>query len=251
MFFESTVPDKNPIAYQCCAYKPLVDSDSAPSSPEEDEQDPADSGPGPARERFTHRRIVHCSPDVAFGDAMREYIEAQTRSSRKQWIYEIIEGTRETEDKVWENSDFILTPDIEQNTASTANWLAIFKDRSLHSIRDLRGTHVPMLERARDECVAAMASRTGFRRHEIMCYFHYLPSVFQLHLHVCAPYGLYTTQDAYKVHPIDNVISNLRIDPDFYARATITTVVVGRGDLPAVYATHGRRRRGVARPGMG
>jgi hypothetical protein len=251
MFFEQSVhekaPERTPVSHACCAYKPLVDSDSAPSSPEEEEPDPSGGTWGPSRERFTQRRIVLCTPDVAHGDAMRAYIDAQTRSSRKQWIYEIIEGTREAEDKVFENSDFILTPDIEQNTANTANWLAVFKDRSLHSIRDLHGAHIPMLERARDECVAAMASRTGFRRHEIMCYFHYLPSVFQLHLHVCAPYGLYTTQDAYKVHPIDNVISNLRIDPDFYARATITTVVVGRGDLPAVYTAHGRRRRGVTR----
>ncbi len=221
-------------------YKRLLDSDSAPSSPEEEE-------PGAPRERFTQRRIVQCTPQVAFGAAMSEYIDAQTHSSRKQWIYEIIDGSREAGDKILDNDDFILTPDIEQNTASTANWLAVFKDRALYSIRDLRGAHVPMLERARDACVSAMVARTGFRRHEVMCYFNYLPSVFQLHLHVCAPYGLYTTQDAYKVHPIDNVISHLRIDPAFYEHATITTVVVGRGDLPAVYSAAPRRRR---RPGV-
>ena len=226
-------------------YKPLLDSDSAASSPEEEESETPGTLWGPSRERFTQRRIVHCTPQVAFGNAMRDYIDAQTRSSRKQWIYEIIEGVRETEEKVFENDDFILTPDIEQNTSTTANWLAIFKDRTLHSIRSLRGAHIPVLERTRDICVASMAARTGFRRHEIMCYFHYLPSVFQLHLHVCAPYGMYTTQDVYKVNPIDNVISNLRIDPLYYERATITTVVVGRGDLPTIYTSQHRRRQGV------
>jgi hypothetical protein len=227
----------------------LVESDSSRSSLDDEEavEEPKSPCVVATRERFTQSRIVRCTPMVAFGPAMRDYIEAQTLSSRKQWIYKIIEGTRETADKVFENDDFILTPDIEQNTENTANWLAIFKDRSLHSISDLRGMHVPMLERARDECLSAMTRCTNFRRYEIMCYFHYLLSVFQLHLHVCAPYGLYTTQDAYKVQPIDDVISNLRMDPLYYTRATITTVVVGRGDLPAIYSATQRRRREAAR----
>lgn len=218
-------------------YARLQDPDSSSSCEEEPEREqllPRQAN----RERYMQRSIVHCTPATAFGAPMTEYVAAQTRSAKKQWIYEIIEGTREAADKILENEHFILTPDIEANTERTANWLAVFKDTSLHSIRSLDGRHVEILEEARDLCVAAMAARTGFRRHEIMCYFHYLPSVFQLHLHVCAPYGLYTTPDVYKVHPIDNVISNLRIDPQYYRRATITTVVVGKGELSNVYPRH-------------
>lgn len=203
---------------------------SPPSSPED-----FDAPPPSGKERYMPRSIVHCTPDIAFGAAMQDYILAQTRSSKKQWIYEIIQGRREVEEKIFENEHIILTPDIESNTAETVNWLAVFKDTRLHTIRDLEASHLPMLCQVKDRCVAAMAASTGFRRHEIMCYFHYLPSVFQLHLHVCAPYGQYTTPDIYKVHPIDNVISNLRIDPHFYQKATISTVVVGKGDLCSIY----------------
>jgi m7GpppX diphosphatase len=224
------------------AYAPLQGSDSSSSCEEELEREqllPRQAN----RERYMQRSIVQCTPQTAFGAPMADYVAAQTRSVKKQWIYEIIGGTREAADKILENEHFILTPDIEANTANTANWLAVFKDTSLHSIRSLEGRHVEMLEEARDLCVAAMAARTGFRPHEIMCYFHYLPSVFQLHLHVCAPYGLYTTPDVYKVHPIDNVISNLRIDPLYYQRATITTVVVGKGELSGVYPRQRVRSR--------
>eukprot|EP00961_Rhodomonas_salina_P072100 967978-Rhodomonas_salina.1 len=82
-----------------------------------------------------------------------------------------------------------------------------------------------MLRECKEACTVKMKQLTGFQEQNIMCYFHYLPSVFQLHLHVCAPYGQYTTPDILKVHPIDNVISNLEIDADFYAKATLTTVV--------------------------
>lgn len=187
------------------------------------------------RERHMQRSIVQCTPQIAFGDSMQQYIEAQTQAAKKQWVYEIVEGEREVHSIIHQDADCVVVPDIDYNTSETANWLVIFKDTSLHSIRDLRGHHVELLQHVRDTALRLMQERLGFSETQVMCYFHYLPSVFQLHLHVCAPYGHYTTSDILKIQTIDSVISNLVIDPFFYEKATITTVIIGKGELNSIY----------------
>ncbi|EKX33629.1 hypothetical protein GUITHDRAFT_120149 [Guillardia theta CCMP2712] len=92
-----------------------------------------------------------------------------------------------------------------------------------------------MLKRLRLQCIEYIMANTGWKKHNIMAYIHYLPSVFQLHIHFCAPYGSYTTLDVIKVHPLDTVISNLQNDSEYYRKATLTTVVVGNGTLLGVY----------------
>lgn len=222
--------------------EPLLSAASSPDGSSSDDDRRA-RPPGHSHHHHHARSIVQCTPEIAFGSPMAQYVRAQTTSSKKQWIYEILDGTRESEQVILDTADFALIPDIDANTEHTANWLAVFKDRSLRSLRDLQGRHVPMLRTARDLCVARIVEHTGLPREQVMCYFHYLPSVFQLHMHVCAPYGHYTTPDIFKIHPVDNVISNLQIDGSFYRKATITTVVVGKGDLHGVYARRAVRGR--------
>ena len=93
-----------------------------------------------------------------------------------------------------------------------------------------------MLKKCKDECIKTVCDRTTFTPGNIMIYAHLPPSTYQLHLHIACPYSpLHTTSDTLKLHPIDNIISNLEIDSDFYKKASITTVVVGHGELLNIY----------------
>jgi m7GpppX diphosphatase len=207
------------------------------------EKDPPESR-NPHNRSFplAQRAVVTCSPEVAFGERMRAYIDTQRASPRKKWIYDIIDGTIEIEDRVADTEDVVLLPDTEApNSAEVTNWLAVFKDTSLHTLRDMRGKHIPLLKRVRDLCVEKICSHTGHTEKSVMVYLHYLPSVFQLHLHVCAPYGQYTTFDACKIQPVETVISNLEIDPDYYRKARITTALIGRGELAEIYEKEGSK----------
>jgi len=182
------------------------------------------------------RCIVSCTPDFAFSEEMQSYVDNQINMPRKQWIYDVISGERESENVLLEDNDVVFLPDTHAlNDGKTINWLAIMKDRSLKSLRDLRGRHVKLLKRIRLQCTEFIMATTGWKRHNIMAYIHYLPSVFQLHIHFCAPYGSYTTLDVLKVHPLDTVISNLEIDPEYYLKVTLSTVVVGNAALLGVY----------------
>ncbi len=52
---------------------------------------------------------------------------------------------------------------------------------------------------------------------KFQCYFHYMPSVFQLHMHVCLP----RTSDAGHVHPLGLVRRNLGARNNWYRHALI------------------------------
>lgn len=177
------------------------------------------------------RRVVSCKPSVAFGNPMQNYIQAQVKHPRKQWVYEILNGKSESENVKFRNDDIVILPDIDMSsTDNCMHWLAIFTDRSLRTLRDLRGKHLPLLKRVRDTCKECVANELNCDEHNVLMYLHYLPSVFQMHMHIVAPYtsnGKGTTRDVCKIHPIDNIISNLELDSNYYKKIDITTVLVG------------------------
>jgi hypothetical protein len=77
-----------------------------------------------------------------------------------------------------------------------------------------------------------VSSMATCNQEQPMIYFHYPPSVWQLHLHVTIPSdGLYTTNSMQKVFFLQDVVSNLKIDFDFYSKATMTYVLPAGHDL--------------------
>jgi m7GpppX diphosphatase len=176
--------------------------------------------------------------------SMCHFIQQEVVRPNKQWIAHIIEGRQETEEIICRTKDFVLLPDTERinrywrtipNQSSryctqrvqkrVLNWLAIAQDRSLRTIRDLRGTHIQMLKDLLETCMQCIEAETGIRRHQVMAYVHYPPSVYQLHVHFSYPYGQYCHRDAYRVHNLAAIINNLEIDPDFYIKATLQLAI--------------------------
>jgi hypothetical protein len=192
-------------------------------------------------ERTVNRSVVLCTPEIYNGISMTNYIDTQTKAQKKQWVYEVIQGSRENHRCLLDTDSFMMLPDTEAlNTEEVINWLVIFKDPALKSIRSLRGEHIDVLKACRALCTRYIVENTRYGPDQVMAYFHYLPSVFQLHVHFCAPYGQYTTLDICKVHTLDNVISNIEIDPEYYAKVSLTTVVIGKGCLNEIYGLNDR-----------
>jgi hypothetical protein len=85
-------------------------------------------------------------------------------------------------------------------------YLVIFKDTALHSLRHLHAGHVALLEEVEGAVRAFLAGAHPQRHRAFQCYFHYMPSVFQLHMHVC----IAKATDAGRVHALGLVRRNLR-----------------------------------------
>ncbi len=99
---------------------------------------------------------------------------------------------------------------------SEARYLVVFKDTFLHSIRNLQGRHLELLDEVETAVCAFLRKRHANHR-KFQCYFHYMPSVFQPHMHVCLP----RTSDAGRVYPLGLVRRNLDARNNWYRDALI------------------------------
>lgn len=172
------------------------------------------------------RVVVRETPDTFFGEKMQKWIEGEIE--RKQWIYRVIDGKQEEDAVILNTEHYMILPDIAiASDGKAVHWLVIFKDLSLLSIRYLDGSHLPLLKDVRAKLIEKFPNSDG-----LMMYFHYPPSVWQLHLHVSNSCDtLRTTNDMQKVCFLDDVISALTIDPNFYRKADITFVLPATHEL--------------------
>lgn len=181
--------------------------------------------------RVRQRVVIHESPESHKG--MAEFIQSEI--IKKQWIYKIISGERENDRVIYQDEAIMMLPDTEApNEAKVLNWLVIFKDQTLLSMRSLDGRHVKLLKFILMKIKELLPP--DMENH--MTYFHYPPSVWQLHIHVAAPCdALRTTNSMQKVFFLEDVISNLTIDPYFFQKATITYILPTSHEISDVFAT--------------
>lgn len=60
----------------------------------------------------------------------------------------------------------------------------IFSDPTLHSIRELRGEHLPLLEKVENALREVLEKQLGIGLNHCRMYFHYPPTFYRLHVHV-------------------------------------------------------------------
>jgi m7GpppX diphosphatase len=175
--------------------------------------------------------MIHETADAYRSEAMQDFIQVEI--AKKQWIYRIIEGEKEQESVLYRCDDFIILPDTDAfNDEAVLNWIVIFTDTALISMRCLRGEHVPVLQAIKAKVDELVPSQFALP----MIYFHYPPSVWQLHLHVSAPCdALRTTNSMQKVCFLEDVICNLRIDSDYYEKATMTFILPSNHELTQLH----------------
>lgn len=172
------------------------------------------------------RVVFQETPEIFFGEKMQKWIQGEIE--RKQWIYKVIDGKQEENSVILNTENFMILPDMEvSGDGKPEHWLAIFKDTDLLSNRYLNGSHLPLLHSIRSKIIEKFSNNES-----LMMYFHHPPSVWQLHLHISTQCDtLRSTNDMQKVCFLDDVISQLTIDPDYYRKASVTYVLPATHEL--------------------
>ena len=85
---------------------------------------------------------------AAIFEAVTQPFVASLPAQQLSWVWNVLEKKKEAELIIDESDDYLLVPDSKWDRTDTTSLhcLAIAKDRSLHSLRDLRGSHAPMLK---------------------------------------------------------------------------------------------------------
>lgn len=154
-------------------------------------------------------------------------------------MYDILEGRAEVDRVLVNNDEFLVCMDMKWDgkDPNLAYYLVLVKDRSLKSVRDLRGKHLEMLIKMRDTMHHLHASRPEAPLpNEMMLYIHYPPTFYHFHVHAChmafpqrllnAPVcrivSSSSCRQAGRAVLLDDVIQNIQIDPEYYAVRDIT-----------------------------
>ena len=166
------------------------------------------------------RDVCICSPEIYYNDVMQEFIHKRCHDEDKQWIYRMIEHMPLEDDNevVYLREDaWILCKDIHQGT--DFRMLVLFCDRKLKTLRDLRAEHIVLLTEIERKVRVWMHENMKERNvAKYQIYFHYMPSVYQLHAHVCIPGTFY---NSLRSHKLAHVVRNLTTDSLWYHNALI------------------------------
>ncbi len=138
---------------------------------------------------------------------------------KEQWVYNILDGTAEQDKILYKDDSIVILPTytwVDHTDLSRMYLLAFPMDKKLHSIRDLDGTYIELLELVKIKTLEIIKSTYGFDSDIIKMYLHYAPSTYHLHVHFVLISNTDTNSSCEYSHELSNVIENLKINSDYY-----------------------------------
>ncbi|KAF9451823.1 scavenger mRNA decapping enzyme, partial [Macrolepiota fuliginosa MF-IS2] len=181
--------------------------------------------------------IVRETPEL-YERIVKPYIDAFP-ASRTKWVENILDGLSEQEKVLVSTSDFVILPDMKWDlkTLSSLYLIAITRHRDIRSIRDLRKSHIGLLQNIRSEAEKVAEKKWGLGKGSLRMYVHYQPSYYHFHVHIVSAnltgsLGMSVGQ----AHLLDDIISLLEFESDdgagVFQKATLT---YGLGDQHGLY----------------
>ena len=160
------------------------------------------------------RSPVICAPETYYDAEFQRSLLDNRRQN--QWIFDLIQDAACPGEKVYHSTpDWLLARDLHRG--SDSRYLVIFKDQTLHSIRDLRAQHIRVLQDAVAHLRTWLPAQEPVYHDKYLMYFHYMPSVFQLHMHV----SMRKSSDTCRAHHVQHILRNLRQRGSWYRDALI------------------------------
>jgi hypothetical protein len=154
-----------------------------------------------------------------------DFKELNIEQIDKTWIYNIIDHKAESNDIIFENSDIIIIPDYKwDQNLKNLHILGIFKEKNLSCIRDLKGNMINILEDSIKNGKKIIKEKYNIEN--LIIYFHYRPSVWQLHIHFMnAESNDKKSFSLPRAHLASTVIDNLKNDTDYYCKAILEVFI--------------------------
>jgi len=151
----------------------------------------------------------------------------QISKSNVKWIYSILDGNKEKDKVLYSDDQFVVVPDALWNGSniSKLHLLAIVRDKSLKSIRDLTSKNIPLLQHIMTKTLQTIEKKYHINKNKIKIYLHYPPSAWHLHIHFCNIENTSVTSSVEYSHELNQVIFNLSINSKYYKTFQINNLV--------------------------
>ena len=175
----------------------------------------------------SHQKDTICCPQDYNSDITQSKIAKYISLASHQWIYNL--ECQPNEEIFINNNEWLLAKD--RHPGADERYLIIYKDISLKTIRDLRQNHIQLLRDSYVQSLSYLKSNNLTNDDNILVFFHYYPSVFQLHAHITFTRF---TRNQDRIHEFKHIIRNLRHCTHWYRDALIltrTSKILGCGNI--------------------
>jgi m7GpppX diphosphatase len=181
--------------------------------------------------------LVEETPEM-YESIVKPHVDRLIEGGSLSWIKNVVNGTKEVERLLLNTDDFVLNVDTkwrshpDAKTTAREKWLghkavddlyclAIVKDGCVTSLRDLRGRHIPILDTILKQGREAIESVYGVRSDQLRIFVHYQPQFYHFHVHFTRLENELGCQ-VERGHLLSDIIQNLEMDSDYYAKRTIS-----------------------------
>lgn len=138
-----------------------------------------------------------------------------------KWIHELILNYSEESIVLFRNQDMVLCKDIvwRDNNVNQFYILGI-PTKKIKTIRDLTLNDIPLLKSIQDKAIE-IAKQSGINKNKLYMFFHYHPSYYQLHLHICVTEHEALETKYMRHYYLDNIIEKLESDSAYWKKSTL------------------------------
>ena len=176
------------------------------------------------------RRMIAETSDL-YERITKPYIDEQVSTpGHLQWLYNVLDGTAETDRIIHSDQDFILAKDMKWNCKQDelseiekqGIYLnALVRRRDLHSLRDLNANHLPLLEAIYERGRQAISKRYSIPIDQLRVFIHYQPSFYHVHVHFTHIMNEHHGFQCERSHLLATVIQNIHLMNDYYQKVTL------------------------------
>ena len=153
-------------------------------------------------------------------ETYQEYLDFISKRDfkKEQWVYNILDGKSEQDKILYKDEQIIICPNYTWDMIDLSRmYLLTFPtDKTLYTLRDLTDKNIELLEHIKNKTLEVINEKYGFEKEIIKIYLHYAPTTYHLHVHFVLISNTETNSSVEYSHDLSNVISNLKINSNYY-----------------------------------
>jgi hypothetical protein len=138
-----------------------------------------------------------------------------------RWINDLVFNKSEESIVLLRTDSYVICKDIIWKEESNSQfYILAIPTKPIKTIRELTSVDIPLLEELKTKCIQ-IAKTYGVPKEKLYMYFHYHPSYYQIHLHVCITEHPALETKFLRHYHLDLVINKLKTEPEHWKNVTL------------------------------
>ena len=138
-----------------------------------------------------------------------------------KWINNLLFNLSEESIVLFRNTYFVICKDIIWKDSNPNNfYVLIIPTKPIKTIRDLTQHDIPLLNSIQNKAIE-MAATFDISSDKLVMFFHYHPSYYQLHLHVCLNDNPDLIVSSYRHYFLSKIIKKINKQSDYWNQKTL------------------------------